>query len=1546
MTLLPLKKFFLLLRHYLFTGLTTIFLFTSISKPQIIEPRFENISVKDGLPENSVLSIVQDHLGFMWFGTQNGLVRYDGYKMKVYSYIPNDSLSLSEGRVSALYEDKSGTLWAGTLDGLNRFDRVTEKFRRFKIPTDSFMNSSSTVLSMYEDTSRNFWIGTSSGLCLLNPKTGDFKHFYFRDRIYSDDIYNYLSDLIHKNRRIQGILNMGNSENIQKSFNLKKKTPVLIVMMGVDGNDYGYLKDSRDKTIFTYDYNYSVHAGGSKENRIQIIIDTLREGNYTLHYKLNYFYSYQAGYTTQSQYYQGHRRNGPLHQEYRGIQVFDISNDVAEVQKLIEKQLTVFNSADVFSIIEEPKNGKLYIGTFCQGLWELDDKKESIVRSSTIFENVTANDAGSFRSFCKAKNGSIWIASSKGVLNFYPLQNKLKFYTSSLISKYVSEKEFSTIVEDNYGTIWIGSTTNSMFYLDSKSGQICRIDTSIYPINFRFWNVLSSYVDKSGVLWIGTWTSGLEKWDRKKEKFEQYNIDRLAKRLNVDLNVNVRTIWKDYQGIIWLGLENKGLISYDRNNGNYFRYFHDPGDQNSLSNDDIYYIVGDKVNPEILWIATYEGLNKFNCRTKKFRHYKIIDNNFPESSLNKIRFVHEDVNGIFWVCSQNGIYTLNKESGTFSRITLERSKNSSTGKNLNHVPITSMYEDKQNILWVNVIGGGLLCIDPSTKKWTNFRTFPNGDYYIAATAYCEDTKNNLWIGDYTSGIHLFDLKNRTSINYSQEAGLTNKTIISMASDNKDNLWILSELELTMFNPVTHIHKTFSIDDNLIEVKYNEFTVLYKDPAGEILIGGMNGFISFYPDSVKNDPTPPDVVIDKISLFNRPEEKLDYDGFISELKEIILPYNQNDLYFEYVGLHYAEPLENQYQYILEGFDKKWVNAGTQRTATYTNLSPGRYIFRVKASNRDGVWNEAGTSLIIVIKPPFWATTWAYLFYVLAFISLLYFTWKLQLKRIRVKQEYEMSKFEAQKLQEMDEIKSRFFTNISHEFRTPLTLILGPVKQMITKLNEGKMKDDLNIVHRNANKLLGLVNQLLDISKIESGNMKLQTSPQNIIKVVKVLVLSFTSYAERKKITLNFNSTEDEIIVYLDKDKVEKIITNLLSNAFKFTPDRGRIEVSVKRDDKFVKIGVSDDGIGIPKQNMDKIFDRFYQVDGSHTRKQEGTGIGLSLTKELVELHKGQIDVESEEGKGAAFIISLPLGGEHLHRDEIREPIEDEDKISTTHPDSIFIEDLKSEDSDINADKINPDLINQSKKPLLLLVEDNTDVRKYIKDNLLEDYRIMEAVDGVDGWEKSIEHTPDLIVSDVMMPKMDGFKLCEKLKTDERTSHIPIILLTAKAAKEDKLDGYEIGADDYIMKPFEPDELKARIKNLIEQRKRLQNHFRMQGLSGIEHQKITSFDKRFLQKLLDIIKNKLPDSEFSVEYLANELAISRSVLQRKVYSLVGESPVELIRRIRLNRAAELIENKYGNISEIALEVGFSNPAYFADCFKKQYGVTPTQYQRRDK
>jgi signal transduction histidine kinase/DNA-binding response OmpR family regulator len=535
----------------------------------------------------------------------------------------------------------------------------------------------------------------------------------------------------------------------------------------------------------------------------------------------------------------------------------------------------------------------------------------------------------------------------------------------------------------------------------------------------------------------------------------------------------------------------------------------------------------------------------------------------------------------------------------------------------------------------------------------------------------------------------------------------------------------------------------------------------------------------------------------------------------------------------------------------------------------------------------------------------------------------------------------------RLSEIIQSQNHFFANISHEFRTPLTLILGLTHQIIQTTDTETIRHDLGIAHKNAKRLLELVNQLLDLSKLESGNMKLQAVPLHVIPLLKALVLSFASYAERKRITLTFDATENELAAYIDKDKLEKIITNILSNAFKFTPEGGRIEVEATRVKDHLTVRISDTGIGIPADKIPKIFDRFYQVDGSHTREQEGTGLGLSLTRELVELHNGTIEVESTEGKGTTFVIRIPLGKKHLKPEEIREQVSSVPEEMIYHDETIRekpeIGGVAETDLYGNPSRRRLDVTDEAEKPLLLIVEDNADVRNYLTRNVKMDYRILEAVDGEDGRAKAVEHMPDVIVSDVMMPRMDGFTLCDKLKTDERTSHIPIILLTAKASVKDKIEGFETGADDYIMKPFDPEELTARIKNLVEQRERIHEHFRRHGLFEIEKEKITPADQKFLQNTVSIITTRMSDAAFGVDSLAAEIGVSRSVLLKKIEALVGEPPSELIKMIRLNKAARFIEGKFGNMSEIALEVGFNNPSYFAECFKHQFGCSPSQYRR---
>jgi signal transduction histidine kinase/DNA-binding response OmpR family regulator len=714
-------------------------------------------------------------------------------------------------------------------------------------------------------------------------------------------------------------------------------------------------------------------------------------------------------------------------------------------------------------------------------------------------------------------------------------------------------------------------------------------------------------------------------------------------------------------------------------------------------------------------------------------------------------------------------------------------------------------------------------------------------------------------------------------------------------------------------------------------------------------GGINGFNKFHPDSIKDVAYVSPIIITDFKLFNQSvpigidssNNRTILSKSICETEHIDLTYEDYVISFEFASLDYHVPEKINYLYMMEGFDKQWnLTDASRRYATYTNLDPGEYVFKVKRASITGNRDEAFASILINVHPPWWKTIWAYFLYAFLFIGSSLVFWGLQIRRIHLRHDMEMSRFEAKKLHEVDELKSRFFANISHEFRTPLTLILDPVKNLLRNEKNLEKKEELNRVHRNADILYGLVNQLMDLSKLEAGKMTLKTCEEDIVPILKGLVLSFASLAERKNITLKFDSSDEAIVVFIDIEKIEKIVINILSNAFKFTKEGKTINVDVRVREGKVEIIISDEGIGISKDRLENIFDRFYQVDSSHTREHEGTGIGLALTKELVDLHKGEIEVESDEEKGTIFIVRIPLGNKHLKPKEIcEEKREQENEIVIPQSAQIFDDENETGKLDIN-------VFADQDKPLLLIVEDNVDVRNYIKGHLNNNYRIMTAEDGEKGVNTSLEHIPDLIISDVMMPKMDGFELCEKVKTDERTSHIPVILLTAKATRQDKIEGLETGADDYILKPFEPTELQVKVKNLIEQRKKIIEHYKKKQLFDISEIDAASTDKKFLNRALEVMKKHISDENFNVEKFAGELALSRVQLHRKFVALIGHPPGDFIRVVRLTKAAKLIRSNFGNISEIALEVGFSNPANFAKAFRVQFGVSPTEYKNKSK
>jgi signal transduction histidine kinase/DNA-binding response OmpR family regulator len=618
-----------------------------------------------------------------------------------------------------------------------------------------------------------------------------------------------------------------------------------------------------------------------------------------------------------------------------------------------------------------------------------------------------------------------------------------------------------------------------------------------------------------------------------------------------------------------------------------------------------------------------------------------------------------------------------------------------------------------------------------------------------------------------------------------------------------------------------------------------------------------------------------------------------------------------------------PEKNKYLYKLEGFNDNWIQAdANSRKATYTNLDPGGYTFRVKASNNDGVWNNEGISLKIRILPPFWATPWAILLYVSILFGGLYVSRRIALTRVQNKFRLVQERKEAQHLHELDAMKIKFLTNVSHEFRTPLTLILTPLEKIISNTTDKNSLNQFYLIQRNAKRLLNLVNKLLDFRKLEVDEVKFNPSEGDIVSFIKDTVYSFSDLSDKKEIALNFKSTLASLETIFDQDKLEKILFNLLSNAFKFTPEQGNVTVEVDRithmEKTYIRIVVSDSGIGIAPDKLDKIFDRFYQAELPDHIVNQGSGIGLSITKEFVKIHEGTITVESELGKGSTFVVELPVF-------EVRQTFSEE--IFPSH-----------------VQKIEPgsEATEAHNLPSLLLIEDNEDFRYYLRDNLKDLYRIYEAKDGREGLAKILSLLPDLIVSDVMMPGMDGIELCRKIKSDSRVSHIPVILLTARSKEEQKLEGLECGADDYITKPFSFDILQLRIKRLIQQQEQLHKDFKKFIEVKASDIKITSLDETLIRKAIDCVENNISNADFSVEDLSHELGMSRVHLYKKLLALTGKPPLEFIRSIRLQRAAQLLEKSQLSVSEVAYQVGFNNPKYFARYFKEEFNILPSAYQ----
>jgi len=1391
---------------------------------QISDLEFEHFSTQQGFAQRSVFSVLQDSLGFMWFGTADGLYRYDGYNFHQYKHIPVDPTSLSHNVVISLYEDRSGALWIGTEGGgLNKFDRDKEIFTRYQYdPTEPFCLSNNTVSSIFEDRSGNLWFGTNGG----------------------------------------GLNKLTSGEN--------GLVPLRFIH---------YTHNPQDKSSI---------------------------------------------------------------------------------------------SSDMVGSIHEDKSGDLWIGTE-EGLNKLDPSPDDKVSSEFIHykhdpADFTSLSSNIIISILEDKSGVFWIGTIGGGLNkLIPEERKKRkpafvhFVHNPKDGISLSSNAVSSVFEDHSGNIWIGTLGGGLNKFDRSKEAFTHYTFDPHdPKGLNGNWVYTIYQDRSGILWIGTMPGGLNKLDPRKKKFDHYRHDPYN---SASLSGNrVFSICEDSNRNLWIGTFHAGFNKLtnqdDANSPPYFlHYEHDPADPNSLSNNSVFSMLEDRSGN--LWIGTFGGgLNKLVPEEQEkehpaFIHFKNNPADAHSLSDDVIRAIYEDNDGILWIGTENG---LNKyvtgDNTSASALFTRYLNNPHDPASLSNNTVWSILRDGQGILWIGTSGGlNRLNSEDTDNSSPGFIHYTHDSSEASSlsnnevSVIYEDNRGILWIGTSGGGLNKFDRQTEKFTRLDETDGLPNNAISGILEDDQGNLWLSTRKGLSRFNPTTKMFRNYLAEDGLIGDEFQQ-GAYFKSKAGEMFFGSTDGFIRFHPDSIIDNTIIPSIVITDFLLsnnsvpvgFDRSTNRSVLKQSLTGTKLIELNYYDKIISFEFAALDFHLPGKNRYAYRLEGFDQGWrYTKANMRFATYTNLDPGAYTFMVKGSNNDGIWNEAGTSLRIIITPPWWATWWAYMLYGLSIIGLLLSIRRYELNRLNWKNQFKLEEVKLKERTEIDRMKSRFFANISHEFRTPLTLILGPVEKIIRESSGEEIEKNSNLIKSNAKRLLVLINQLLDLSKLESGKLNLKTTKANLISFIKGITRSFESLAERKNITLEVKADKEVIELYIDRDKLTKIMTNLLSNAFKFTPENGQITVTInKSDHNLVDIGVRDSGIGIPVEEQSKLFDRFYQVDSSFIKEHEGTGIGLALTKELVELHHGTIRVSSKPGEGAEFTVRLPLGRDHLKDMEIIDQAEIENDV---------VHDGVEHQSEITLNNDSPKISGKENetdedKNILLIVEDNQDVRDFIKDSIGADFQIEEASNGEMGVDKAQEIIPDIIISDVMMPKKDGIQLTKILKNDKNTSHIPIILLTAKSEQESKLDGLETGADDYLTKPFDTRELRIRIKNLLNIRKNLQEKYSKGILLGKRSKKkLSDLEEQFMNRVIEVINNHLDQEDFSIEAFDRELGMGRVQIFRKLKALTGKSPSRYIRTIRLARARQMIEEKSGNISEIAYAVGFGSPAYFSKCFKEEFGYLPS-------
>jgi len=1226
------------------------------------------------------------------------------------------------------------------------------------------------------------------------------------------------------------------------------------------------------------------------------------------------------------------------------------------------------NNAELRDIVQDRK-GRIWIGGD-HAIYQLNVKKAEItlaVEGYTIFSAVADNE-----------DGSIWASSiQNGIYNWdgtnvTPFFNNIRSSDELLIDK---NSTLWVVLKD----ILIGFDLTDWTPSVPAKSNADRLryrwvpTNSEQPLDGNYYTAIT--IDRSGVVWIGLNGFGLNKVNPNTEQFS-HNWPGFSVRNIVTNSEGIYCIqdfaaqWFNQDKSCFLASEFEppwgcvvGNVLSSKTGDSWIRY-ESSERKGRLSSHSL------SADAEL-----FNVLKKYNPRTKESLTYELSWDH------NQIQPFIEAQDGSIWLAGENDVlsqldpiteeflsYDVN--SGEPIKGNWERFRNESVDNS------TALMEDREGVLWVGTERGFTKCIRPTGKgnklQVTAYKNIP-GDHstlnYNHVTSFLEDpiaSDRFLWISTQGGGLNRLDKKTGQFIHVTQKDGLPDNVVYGILADDEKNIWGSTNKGLFCMSQHMHVNgdkqteyvfRNFSKADGLQENEFN--TGAYaKLPDGKLAFGGINGYNVFDPKNVLTADFLPPVYITKISVNNQVLTPNDPTGILDQTiettKHISLSHLDKILTLEFAALDFTATKNNKYRYQLVGADDNWVEAGKNRSATFLNLPPGAYTFRVQGSNSQGIWSEQIAELQITILPPWWKSWWAYLIYFGILAAGFWAYFRISVNRAKLQQQLEFEKRESDRVKDLDALKTQLFMNMTHEFRTPLTIIMGMAKQVQENPKE-YFNSGMKMISRNGQHLLNLVNKMLDLSKLESGKMTLNIVQGDIVSFQRTIVESFRSYAANKEIQLHFLPEMDVFMMDFDKEKLQQVVSNLISNAFKFTPDNGHIYFAIKKSGQQLSIHIKDTGRGIPAADQANVFDRFYQVDNSTTRQFDGTGIGLALCKELVHLMKGKINVQSPPTgaySGTEFIVTLPISQETVF-EELPVPLIPVVQKKNKAIASSVIENIKS--SPLKEDNVKHSYQNnltalKDEVPLILLVEDNPDVVAYVA-SCLSDYRLVIAENGEEGFDIATDIIPDLIISDVMMPIMDGFVMCKKIKTDERTNHIPVIMLTARADMDSKIEGLELGANAYLPKPYEKQELLLSIKNLFDLRNTIRKRYQAKvGISDdLELTKDQAVDAviedEFVTKVRVLIERHIDDFDLTVEQLADAVHLSPSQLRRKLDALIGYSPKRFIRFLRLKRAKTLLIDKNRSVISVSYDCGFSDASYFTRVFKKEFGMTPVEWRAED-